>query len=220
MIPKGARPVGTSAEFDKVVLWETLLPTVRLQVPGEHLAQDARLAYVALLLSGIPQETIAPAMERYRGSWRRSELVGTTENGNVVISDYGHHPAEIRPTLAAIKSKYPDRKLFVAFQPHQHSRTRELLREFATAFDAADELLVPDIYFSRDKKEDVEWMTVGRLLETLAVRYPRVRGGNGLDAALAELLAFDAENPGKAAFVLLGAGNVDDMRYRIPFVRS
>lgn len=151
------------------------IPTMDLAVPGEHIAQDARLAYVALLLSGIPEPTIAPAIEKYRGSWRRSEIVGTTANGNVLVSDYGHHPTEIRPTLEALKSKYADKILFVTFQPHQYSRTRELLGEFATAFDAADELLIPDIYFSRDKQEDVEWMTVDRLLETLRSRYPSVR---------------------------------------------
>ncbi len=190
-------------------------PKMELAVPGEHLAQDARLAYVALLLSGVPEADIAPTLEKYRGSWRRSEIVGTTGNGNLVVSDYGHHPTEIRPTLQALKAKYSDKTLFVTFQPHQYSRTRELLNEFASAFDAADELLIPDIYFSRDKKEDVEWMTVGRLLDTLRPRYPNVRGGQGLDAAAAEIAEFDAENPGKCVFVLLGAGNVDDLRYRL-----
>lgn len=192
------------------------IPKMDLAVPGEHIAQDARLAYVALLLAGVPEAAIAPALEKYRGSWRRSEIVGTTAHGNVLVSDYGHHPTEIRPTLEALKSKYADKTLFVTFQPHQYSRTRELLGEFASAFDAADELLVPDIYFSRDKKEDVEWMTVGRLLDTLRPRYPNVRGGNGLDRALEEILAYDAAHPGAVAFVLLGAGNVDDLRYRIP----
>lgn len=93
--------------------------------------------------------------------------------------------------------------LFVTFQPHQHSRTRELLEEFATAFDAADELLVPNIYFSRDKKEDVEWMTVRRLLDTLRVRYPKVRGGEGIEAATGDMLALDAKHPEKCVFVLL-----------------
>ncbi len=193
----------------------TPLPQMKLAVPGEHLAQDARLAYVALLLAGVPEADIAPALEKYRGSWRRSEVIGTTENGNLLVSDYGHHPSEIRPTLEAFRDRYPDKTLFVTFQPHQHSRTRELLTEFASAFDAADELLVPDIYFSRDKKEDVEWMTVKRLLDTLKTRYPNVRGGRGLDAAAEEIEAFDRKNPGKAVFVLLGAGNIDDLRYRL-----
>lgn len=187
-------------------------PRMDLAVPGEHLAQDARLAYVALLLSGVDENRIAKALEAYRGSWRRSEIVGTTKNGNLLVSDYGHHPSEIRPTLAALKEKYPKKTLFVVFQPHQYSRTRELLSEFATAFDSADELLIPDIYFSRDKKEDVEWMTVWRLLDTLRARYPKVRGGNGLEGALTEMADFDRANPDSTVFVLLGAGTVDTLR--------
>ena len=191
-------------------------PKMGLSVPGEHLAQDARLAYVALLLSGVAQDRIAPALEKYRGSWRRSEIVGTTKNGNLLVSDYGHHPSEIRPTLAAFKARYHDKTLFVVFQPHQYSRTRELLAEFATAFDNSDELLIPDIYFSRDKKEDVEWMTIDRLLDTLRPRYPRVQGGKGQGAALEDLLAYDALNPDSTVFLLLGAGTVDDLRMKIP----
>ena len=104
-------------------------------------------------------DIIVPKLESYKGSWRRSEIIKTTKNGNLLMSDYGHHPNEIRPTLRAIKEKYHDKKLFVVFQPHQYSRTRELLSEFATAFGDADQVIVPNIYFSRDKKEDVEWMT-------------------------------------------------------------
>jgi UDP-N-acetylmuramate--alanine ligase len=98
------------------------------------------------------------------GSWRRSEIVGTTPGGNTLISDYGHHPNEIRPTLSAIRGKYPEKKLLVVFQPHQYSRTRELLQEFATSFADVSELIIPNIYFSRDKAEDVEWMTMERLI--------------------------------------------------------
>ncbi len=72
-------------------------------------------------------ETIVDRLESYRGSWRRSEIVKTTIHGNILMSDYGHHPNEIRPTLRAIHEKYRDKKLFVVFQPHQYSRTRKLL---------------------------------------------------------------------------------------------
>ena len=110
---------------------------------------------------------IAPKLESYRGSWRRLEVIKTTENGNIFMSDYGHHPSEIRPTLQALREKYRDKKLFVVFQPHQYSRTRELLAEFGSAFDMVDSLVIPNIYFSRDKQEDVEYMTVERLIDTI-----------------------------------------------------
>ena len=138
-----------------------------LKVPGGHILQDAYLAYTVGRLLGMQDDIIVPKLESYKGSWRRSEIVGTTTHGNMVMSDYGHHPNEIRPTLRAIREKYADKKLFVVFQPHQYSRTRELLQEFATSFSDADELIIPNIYFSRDKKEDVEWMTVERFVEAL-----------------------------------------------------
>lgn len=112
-------------------------------------------------------EIIVPKLESYQGSWRRSEIVGMTQHGNLLISDYGHHPNEIRPTLQAIHEKYPDKKLLLVFQPHQYSRTRELLAEFATSFSDADHLIIPNIYFSRDKQEDVDWMTTEKLIETI-----------------------------------------------------
>ena len=112
-------------------------------------------------------DIIVPKLESYKGSWRRSEIVGTTTHGNIMMSDYGHHPNEIRPTLRAIREKYADKKLFVVFQPHQYSRTRELLQEFATSFADLDTLIIPNIYFSRDKKEDVEWMITERLIDAI-----------------------------------------------------
>lgn len=87
------------------------------------------------------------------------EIIRTTASGNILMSDYGHHPTEIRLTLEAIRSHHPHRELCVVFQPHQYSRTREFLPEFATAFTHADRVIVPDIYFSRDSEIDVERMT-------------------------------------------------------------
>ncbi len=119
------------------------------------------------------------------------------------MSDYGHHPTEIQLTLQAIAAKYPDKKLFVAFQPHQHSRTRELLSGFATAFDAAHELVVPDIYFSRDSDEDVAYMTTERFVDTLGSRYPFIQNGNGLENTINTIQKYDKENPNSSIIVLL-----------------
>lgn len=166
---------------------------MQLQVPGEHLLFDAKLAFVVGKLVGLEDEYIAQKLESYTGSWRRSEIIGTTRNGNTLMSDYGHHPTEIRLTLGAIRDKYVDKKLIVAFQPHQHSRTKELLEDFATAFDAADELVIPNIYFSRDSDADVAYMTTERFVDTLHKKYPFVRNGNGLPSTAAFLREYDSE---------------------------
>ena len=122
-------------------------------------------------------DIIVPKLESYTGSWRRSEIIRTTKNKNILMSDYGHHPNEIRPTLKAIQEKYSGKKLFVVFQPHQYSRTRELLNEFAHSFGDADMLIIPNIYFSRDKKEDVEWMTMDKLVDSIRPYQPNIMNG-------------------------------------------
>lgn len=153
------------------------LPPILLQIPGRHIQKDAYLSYAVGKLLDLEDEFMVNRLQSYNGSWRRSEIVRTTYHGNILMSDYGHHPNEIIPTLSALREKYPDRKLYVVFQPHQYSRTRELLPAFATAFDAADMLVVPDIYFSRDKKEDVEYMTVERFIEAVRPYQPHILDG-------------------------------------------
>jgi UDP-N-acetylmuramate--alanine ligase len=128
-----------------------------------------------------------------------------TFNGATVVDDYGHHPTEVRATLKALRERYQPRRLFCVFQPHQHSRTRFLLDEFATAFAAADETIVPDIYFVRDSEAE-------RARVSAADRVDRV-SRNGQSAR--HLPRFDAivdylrgtVGPGDLV-VTMGAGNV------------
>lgn len=192
-----------------------IFPRMNLQVPGDHLLFDAKLAFAVGKLLGLDDTYAVGKLESYAGCWRRSEIIRTTKHGNILMSDYGHHPTEIRLTLEAIHEKYPDRKLFVAFQPHQHSRTRELLGEFATAFDPADTLIIPDIYFSRDNEEDVRYMTTERFVDTLHIRYPSVRNGNGLKDTGGLIRKYDEENPDSSIILLLGAGDIDTLREEI-----
>ena len=119
------------------------------------------------------------------------------------MSDYGHHPSEIRPTLKAIKEKYGDKTLFVVFQPHQYSRTRELLQEFAISFSDADELIIPDIYFSRDKKEDVEWMTTEKLVTEISKNQPKVQNGNGIENTAKLIAEYDEKHQNSSVILLL-----------------
>lgn len=199
------------------------LPTLELQVPGDHLLQDAYLAFTVGKLLWLDDTIMVQKLNNYQGSWRRSEIVRTTKNGNILMSDYGHHPSEIVPTLKAIKEKYQDKKLFVVFQPHQYSRTRELLDEFSRAFDSADELVIPDIYFSRDKKEDVEWMTTDRLIGEIKKKKEKrkdtwtdtVINGEWLENTLEIIKNYDRENPNSSVILLLWAGNVDGLRVQI-----
>jgi UDP-N-acetylmuramate--alanine ligase len=92
------------------------------------------------------------ALARFHGARRRFELVGEA-GGVTVIDDFGHHPSEIRATLAAARERFPGRRLVVAFQPHTFSRTSYLFEEFVECFTASDKLLILDTFASRETPE-------------------------------------------------------------------
>jgi UDP-N-acetylmuramate--alanine ligase len=116
----------------------------RLRVPGTHNVLNATAAIAVGIALDITVPQIREALESFRGVDRRFQLRGRA--GDVaVIDDYGHHPTEIRVTLAAAR-QFGYRRIHVIFQPHRYSRTRDLMNEFSTAFSGADSLIVLDIY--------------------------------------------------------------------------
>ncbi|MHB9154591.1 MAG: UDP-N-acetylmuramate--L-alanine ligase [Endomicrobiales bacterium] len=121
------------------------LGEVMLRVPGSHNILNALAAAAIGVELGIPFDNIATALNDFAGVGRRMEMKGD-RNGILVIDDYGHHPTEIRATLAAIKGNWPKRRLVVLFQPHRYSRTAHLYKEFGPALGAADEVRLLPIY--------------------------------------------------------------------------
>ncbi len=100
---------------------------------------------------GLGWDEMAGALATFRGTGRRFEVKGVV-NGVTVVDDYGHHPTEIRATLAAARQQYPTSRIWAVWQPHTYSRTRTLLADFATCFSDADQVVVLDIYASREKE--------------------------------------------------------------------
>ncbi len=120
------------------------LGAFELHVPGIHNILNATAAIAVGVGLDIPIAQIRSALASFVGVDRRFQLRGTAE-GVSVIDDYGHHPTEIRATLAAAR-ECGYRKVHVVFQPHRYTRTQSLMDEFATAFENADSLFVLDIY--------------------------------------------------------------------------
>jgi UDP-N-acetylmuramate--alanine ligase len=120
-----------------------------LHVPGVHNVLNATAAIAVGVGLDVEVDAIRTGLDRFRGVDRRFQLRGRVA-GVSVIDDYGHHPTEIRATLAAAK-QCGFRKLHVVFQPHRYTRTRDLVEEFTTAFGDADSLLVLDIYAASEK---------------------------------------------------------------------
>jgi UDP-N-acetylmuramate--alanine ligase len=120
------------------------LGTVELKMPGIHNVYNALAAIATGVELNLDFLVIKKALETFEGVQRRFQIKGE-HHQITVIDDYGHHPTEIKATLSAAKSIWPQR-LIVAFQPHRYSRTRDLYKEFLSAFNHADILLITDIY--------------------------------------------------------------------------
>jgi UDP-N-acetylmuramate--alanine ligase len=121
-----------------------LLGECTLTVPGRHNVLNALAAIAVGLDLEIPFLTIQRALASFAGVQRRFQVRGQA-GGVTVVDDYGHHPAEIRATLAAAKAGF-DARIVTVFQPHRYTRTVHLRQEFLTAFNQTDVLLVMDVY--------------------------------------------------------------------------
>jgi UDP-N-acetylmuramate--alanine ligase len=115
--------------------------------------QNSLAALAVSSLLGLPPKKAAEALGEFRGAGRRFEVLGEA-NSIIVINDYGHHPTEIKVTLAAARARYPERRIWAVWQPHTYSRTQTLFEHFVNAFADADEVLVTEVYASREPKQD------------------------------------------------------------------
>lgn len=189
-------PEGT-AEFD-IMGREGFLAHVRLSVTGEHNVYNALAAFAAGHLSGLEPEAMARGLSKFHGAKRRMEYKGTV-NGAPVYDDYGHHPTEVASTLEGIAKRSPER-LFCVFQPHTYTRTYTLMEEFAHAFEAADHVIISDIYPARETDD------LGISGKTLAIRIGEkaeyVSGVENIAEQINKLLY-----PGDT-LVVMGAGDI------------
>ena len=142
-----ADEVRLSAFSARFAVWHRgkRLGEVALKMVGAHNVLNALAACAVAHEMGIPFEKTAEALGGFAGVQRRFTVRGEA-NGILVVDDYGHHPAEIRATLAGARVSFPQRRIVCAFQPHRYTRTRDLLGEFATAFNDADSLLLTEVY--------------------------------------------------------------------------
>ncbi len=124
-----------------------------LTVPGIHMQQNAQLVLALAKLRNLNPEQAAKSLLGYAGSWRRMEVKGDTKHGVTVIDDYAHHPTEISATIAAIKTKYPDRRLVCVFEPHTNDRILKLWKEFTASFAGANLVLVTKVFDARPDKD-------------------------------------------------------------------
>jgi UDP-N-acetylmuramate--alanine ligase len=145
------------------------------RMPGPHNALNAAAAAVLASHLGADWSAIATALGSFTGIDRRMQRLGERpirgRGGCVVVyDDYGHHPTEIDATLRALRAAEQPRRLICVFQPHQHSRTRFLLEQFAQSFSVADVVIVPHIYFVRDSELEKHRVAAADLVDRLRER--------------------------------------------------
>jgi UDP-N-acetylmuramate--alanine ligase len=205
------RLVTLSNQGRTVASWTNLLP-------GAHNATNAATALILAIWSGADPSQAARSLSHFRGIDRRMQFVGERPHplgGTIrVYDDYGHHPTEVEVTLRALReAEHPERRggrLICVFQPHQHSRTRHLMEEFAAAFSGADVVIVPHIYFVRDHHEEKQRVTAADLVDRL-----RGRGVNAMHLYPFEAIIECLQNicrPGDLLLVM-GAGPVYQVAY-------
>lgn len=189
--------------FDVVHRGQALAEVV-MAIPGRHHVSNALAVFAVCSRCGVAPETIARAVGKFRGADRRLTLHGQVA-GVTVVDDYGHHPTEVQVTLKAAREFYTPGRMFVVFQPHQHSRTRFLLNDFARSFSSADVVIVPDIYFVRDSESERDLVAATDLVKQIHLNGGEARYEPDFDRIVAQLCSEVQPND---LVVTMGAGNV------------
>ena len=123
--------------------------TFDMALAGEHNVANAVAALTLAREVGVPLEELHAALGTFRGAGRRMEVIGEP-NDVLIFDDYGHHPTEVRAAIQAARQRVRTRRLWAVFEPHMYSRTALFLDEFSRAFAGADEVVIADIFASRD----------------------------------------------------------------------
>jgi UDP-N-acetylmuramate--alanine ligase len=177
---------------------------VGLRVPGLHNVYNALAAIAVGFELEVPFSLIAEALAGFSGAGRRFQFRGE-EGGVLVIDDYGHHPTEIKATLAAAKIGSGGRHIVVLFQPHRYTRTHDLMEEFARSFNNADTLFLTDIYAASE--DPIEGVTAETLTSAIkSFGHKDVQYIGPLETAAAVIR--DRVQPGDLV-ITLGAGTVN-----------
>ena len=194
------------------------VPEVALEVPGSFNVDNAALALALAIGVGSPGEGLpvkpdphsdpGRGIEMFTGVGRRFEDWGE-EAGVQVVHDYAHHPTEVRVTLEAARRTMPGRPLHVLFQPHQHSRTARFLDEFCESLRSADRVVVSDVYGARTHIDGQRFAGAQEIVDGLRARLVEAELGGDLAKSLS---VFTEGLPSPAAALVLGAGDIDNIR--------
>lgn len=200
-----ARHIRYDGMTTRYVAWRHAdeLGEVVLPMPGQHNVLNSLAVLAIGDALAVPFETVVKALGRFEGIQRRFTIRGQVA-GVTVVDDFGHHPAEVRTTLAGARAAFPERRVIAVFQPHRYTRTRDQFHEFAGSFRDADQVVVSDIFPAGEKP--IEGISSASLADA-------VRASGHTDVAYIarrEDIAARLEPALKAGdvVIMLGAGNI------------
>lgn len=215
-IGDGSQRRGYSVEFQKydggrqyfsVVCGGVSLGDFNIAFPGDHMLLDAAAAIVAVkpFINNI--EKIKNAMTTFRGTWRRFELLGKYKTATV-ISDYAHHPTELKALLSGARQAYPNKKITIVFQPHQSSRTQAFGDDFVEALALADEVLLVEVFSVTGRDNPKDFVSDRNWVAIL-----KNKGNEAYfaeDLKIAERMLRETE-PSDGVLLFVGAGSIDQL---------
>lgn len=194
-----------------------------LKIPGEHNISNALAALTVARILKVPDKTSFKALSEYKGSWRRFDVSTKTLNTKpyTLINDYGHHPTEIKVTLKAAREKYPKKKIWCVFQPHQYQRTYYLFKDFVRVFKKAlrhaqgklpiDKIIITDIYnvAGRETPEIKKKVSAEKLVKAINRK-------NIIYLPKEKIIDFLKENLNRGeVLIIMGAGDIYDLNRQL-----
>jgi UDP-N-acetylmuramate--alanine ligase len=234
LLPRIARPVITYGESDDAdirainitqqglktscqVLWrDGRQPafTLSLNLPGTHNILNALATIAVATELAVNQDKMITALNQFSGVGRRFQIHGQFpyDGGDIIlVDDYGHHPNEILATIKAARGAFPERRLFMVYQPHRYSRTRDLFVDFVKVLSLVDELVLLDIYSAgEDPIPGVNGHNLYQAIKNHSrVNITFVEKNQLIEETLAQLLK------GNELLLLQGAGDIGGMAQRL-----
>lgn len=198
LLSKVKHPLAIPVEVEKI----------KLYIPGIHNQKNASLALSVATYLDVDPKIIHRSLLNFSGTKRRLEYIGK-KGKTKVYDDYGHHPTEIKATLEAIRELYPKGKILTIFQPHQYSRTRAFLKDFAKAFTQTDKVIIPNIYEARDTAKDKSSISVKKLVDAInGTRKSKATDGISIEKTISICQKITSQFD---VVITMGAGNVNQI---------
>jgi len=190
-----------------------------LRIPGDYNVLNSLMVIGLCHQLMVDMKKVKESLENFNGLWRRFELVGTYQKAEdvQVISDYTHHPDAIKKTLKAARSFYPNRRLFLVYQPHQHHRTKALFDQFVTCFGEADFLILSEIYDVAGRKSTADSDVSSKDLMKAIIKKclkPKNKIYFAKDLRKTKKLIAKYIKPGDL-LIIMGAGDIDKVAREI-----